>query len=458
MSISPFRISPSRGVAVEFSTEPVYSALVSLSFLNAPGQYPGEAWLAETAAALTPEQRRRNRLVFEGLGGALVGGRTADDFPSYVDGLAEDPLALRDRVLRPLVEPVDGEAPLDAARLLADREAFLAAVQRLAEGEPVDLELYGEVQALLSDPAALAALLVGHLRELWEEHLRPEWSRCRPGLELLACRLREREWPAASAGEVIRAVAGRDLPPDIAGQLEGVRRVVFVLSPHVGPWASRFGSDETIWVFIHARPGELPLRDVEASRESLLAALTALADETRLRILELVARKEELPAQEIIAGLGLSQSNISRHLKQLAAARFLSERRGAGAAKSYRLNRSRAKWTFRALDQLLAGQGLTSEPEDMRRGLPPELARFLDAEGRVTRWTKKRQDQMLLLGYLIEGIEPGREYSEAEVNAALNRRHTFGDPAILRRTMYNEGMLGRTADGSRYWRPARDGR
>ena len=52
----------------------------------------------------------------------------------------------------------------------------------------------------------------------------------------------------------------------------------------------------------------------------------ALADETRLRILNLVARRE-LCVCRIVKALGLSQSKVSRHLAHLRNAGLVNDRR-----------------------------------------------------------------------------------------------------------------------------------
>ncbi len=449
MAIAPFRIAPPKHVAVEVSLAPVLNALTSLSLLHVVAPLPGaDPWVAQTAARLTPEQHRRNRLVFEGLGEALLPERDWPDFAAYLADLAaQDPLALRDRMLARLARP-----PVEPAQLLADGEAFLTHLERLYGDDPPDRSLAAEVHRLLNDPPALQALVVSHLSELWNSALAEEWHRRLPLLTWLSQRLMRRTWPAATAAEAIRSFLGRDLPPAISAQLDGVQRVVFVLSPHVGPWASRLASDDTIWVFVRDHPEELPLRQAPVKRIELIGPLSALADETRLRILELLAQRGELSAQEIITHLDLSQSNISRHLKQLSATGFVAERRGEGANKHYHLSPARVDWTFRALVELLAGEGAPSPAEGVLPDQPEELRRFLDAEGRITRWTKKRRDQLLLLDYLVSQFALEREYSEAEVNAILNRWHTFADPAALRRALYDERLLDRTPDGARYWR------
>jgi len=76
------------------------------------------------------------------------------------------------------------------------------------------------------------------------------------------------------------------------------------------------------------------------SRSELLTHLGTLADDTRLRILELLAHEGELSAQQVIARLEISQSSSSRHLRQLVATGYVAERRQEGA-KVYSLNPGR---------------------------------------------------------------------------------------------------------------------
>ena len=58
----------------------------------------------------------------------------------------------------------------------------------------------------------------------------------------------------------------------------------------------------------------------------LLKIYKALADETRLRIVRLLAR-ESLKVNEIIGILGMGQRRLSRHLKILAEAELGTSRR-----------------------------------------------------------------------------------------------------------------------------------
>ena len=52
--------------------------------------------------------------------------------------------------------------------------------------------------------------------------------------------------------------------------------------------------------------------------------------------------------------------------------------------------------------------------------------------------------------YLVSRFEPGREYSEREVNELLLGWHTFGDWALLRRLLCDWRYMDRERDGTRY--------
>ena len=79
-----------------------------------------------------------------------------------------------------------------------------------------------------------------------------------------------------------------------------------------------------------------------------------------------------------------------------------------------------------------------------------EIRGFLDGEGRLTGAPAKRKKKLLTLLYLAERFEPGKAYTEKEINAILNGWHTFGDPATLRRELVDHHLLTRDAYGTEY--------
>ena len=69
-------------------------------------------------------------------------------------------------------------------------------------------------------------------------------------------------------------------------------------------------------------------------------------------------------------------------------------------------------------------------------------------------WPSRRhkgQFQQRALEYLVSKFEPDLYYTEREVNTLLLQHHTFGDPALLRRELFERGLVDRVKDGSAYW-------
>jgi ubiquinone/menaquinone biosynthesis C-methylase UbiE/DNA-binding transcriptional ArsR family regulator len=122
------------------------------------------------------------------------------------------------------------------------------------------------------------------------------------------------------------------------------------------------------------------------SLEPALAALNAAAEETRLRMLKLLA-ESELTVTEIVAILGQSQPRVSRHLKLLVEA-GLVERRREGAWAFFRLAppgaagelaRNIVAW-LDSSDSLLAGD--RSRLAEVRQARAENAARYFAAHAR----------------------------------------------------------------------------
>ena len=86
-----------------------------------------------------------------------------------------------------------------------------------------------------------------------------------------------------------------------------------------------------------------------------------------------------------------------------------------------------------------------------REDLPRLLRPFVDDRGRITQWPSRMKVQRMAAALLARGFEPGRVYTEAEVNVLLMDGHTFADWALLRRVLCDWHFLDRESDCSRYW-------
>lgn len=81
-----------------------------------------------------------------------------------------------------------------------------------------------------------------------------------------------------------------------------------------------------------------------------------------------------------------------------------------------------------------------------------KVLRHFDETGRMIRWPGKTNHQMLCLWVIWSRIPADQRFSERELNAFIIDAHTFGDHAILRRSLVDARMLARTPDGKLYRR------
>ncbi|GAA0472078.1 MULTISPECIES: DUF2087 domain-containing protein [Streptomyces] len=91
----------------------------------------------------------------------------------------------------------------------------------------------------------------------------------------------------------------------------------------------------------------------------------------------------------------------------------------------------------------------TTETDDTTGSARDVAALF--SHGRLTAIPRKTARRRQLLAHLAETLfEPGRDYTEREVNDALLTVHE--DCSALRRYLVTDGLLTRTRDGSSYRR------
>lgn len=354
-------LSKTADLTMRVSLEPAHHLLNSLLLLNKAEDLSGYGeWVTNTAVALTPRQLHTNQLVLLGLHYAVVPFRSWSSFAAYLDNLAaHNPQTLRDRVLDAYDSmPCRPDAPqIDREQMLSDPDIYLQYLSDRFPPDVIDEAIEREAYALMTDPPEMQRVIVTHLRQMWETVLQAEWARVQP--MLLACveAFAGMDLRGMSPLEAARAVAGQDLPDHWQEMLghpdDHLREIIFVPSAHIGPYLGMFKPDGTLWLLFGARaPEGTAVTSPDLSRSELLVRLNALADDTRLRILQAIHDEGELCSQDIITRLELSQSATSRHLKQLSATGYLSERRREGA-KCYSLDAERIEDVLNALRSYL---------------------------------------------------------------------------------------------------------
>ncbi|MDB5481396.1 MAG: ArsR family transcriptional regulator [Caulobacteraceae bacterium] len=177
--------------------------------------------------------------------------------------------------------------------------------------------------------------------------------------------------------------------------------------------------------------------------EALLAFFKALADESRLKIVGLLAQGER-SVQELATLLDLKEPTVSHHLAILKAQGLVSAR-AEGTTRWHRLDVDVLEGlSRRVLESPETGSG-AAEPETWDAKV---LRGFVDAEGRLTTIPASRRKRGVVLRWLMTAFEPGRRYPESEVNVIIQSKHW--DSATLRRELIGHRMLAR--EGGVYWR------
>jgi len=187
--------------------------------------------------------------------------------------------------------------------------------------------------------------------------------------------------------------------------------------------------------------------DTQEKTPELLDFFRALADENRLKIVGLLAQKPS-SVTDLAKALGLSVSTTSGHLSSLAYA-GLVKAQPDGHYFIYSLQmetiQNMAKHLLQEenLPRLSEGQGEDAFERKV-------LNTFLNREGRIKVFPAQEKKFLVLLRYVLKSFEPGRRYSEKEVNEILLGFNE--DTASIRRGFIEYKMMAREGGGGAYWR------
>jgi DNA-binding transcriptional ArsR family regulator len=186
----------------------------------------------------------------------------------------------------------------------------------------------------------------------------------------------------------------------------------------------------------------------EREFETLLKFFKAMANESRLRLLGLLASRER-SVEELAALLKLKEPTVSHHLTQLKGVELV-EMRAEGNTHLYSLNRE----GLQAVNKLmLAPEEMATLAEDVEFGAWEQkvLNSFFE-EGRLTNIPASRKKRQVILKWLVNQFEPDKKYREIEVNDILKRYHP--DCATLRREFIGSKLMAR--ENGIYWRLPED--
>jgi DNA-binding transcriptional ArsR family regulator len=340
-------------ITVRVVVDPARALINSLGLLNMIDTRSGLGdWIVQTAAAMSPELRRDNEIA-----GQLFDLIDLDDdpmeFPALIKRIEQQDMA---EAIKKLVQHIAEKENIDPDQILKTKDSYVELINSffVNKGEDCNREMIAAAYDYMIDPEAARTFLIQHLKMMWSKYLEAEWNRVRPVLYETAAVFDQLDLSDLTPLEAIQAVTGRDMTA--FWKDDETEELIFVPSTHTGPYMSQWGMDEKRRTFIiyGARvPEGVETTSTELSLRDLLVQFTALADDSRLRILSLLTHNRELSSQDFQQMLDLSQSAASRHLRQLVATGYLNERR-RDLNKVFSLNPQRVQETAAAMRILLS--------------------------------------------------------------------------------------------------------
>lgn len=169
------------------------------------------------------------------------------------------------------------------------------------------------------------------------------------------------------------------------------------------------------------------------------------ADITRMRMAALLS-EEALTVEEMAARLHIKASDIPRQLAILEQINLLFR-----DGERYRLNErafealTRAVWSEHRPAASLPSNDVDADDFDRK-----VVRNFMLPDGKLREIPNQGKKRLAVLRHILQAFEPGKRYTEKEVNETLKRY--YPDAASLRRYLYDDGLLKREQNGSAYWR------
>lgn len=153
-----------------------------------------------------------------------------------------------------------------------------------------------------------------------------------------------------------------------------------------------------------------------------------MGDKTRIRIISLL-KAGPLHGQAIAGKLGLRPPTISHHLAKLKEIDIVYQRRDKNTIYFY-LNKDKLRKM--ALEIIRIGDEGMVENFDITDEEKSNIIRnFIDDTGKLTALPAQRKKKLVLLEYMLRGLEHGKLYKEIEINEHI--KQYYQDFATIRR-------------------------
>jgi len=331
-----YRFSGDPAESIAFSYSPLLEAVLSLHVLSQPKHHPLQHPWVRRARTLPPELRREIaafRFAYDGFVPEFLMPSPASHYRGFEEDLRDlgqlDDSTLALGFLRPLY---DHRGERDE-RLFGDpgvRAHVLAGAATLG-GDP-------ELASLIFEsPRELAERFAGLLAAYWEAAFEEEWRALEPRLAETVHEAGRRiagdgvyDYLTGLSAQLLIDPSRREIRRDLPHEhtVEVGPRSELVLIPSVFVWPHVRVNCDPPWppAIVYPAPFALAGGKAKLPSEDVVHVLRALADDTRLRALKLIASGER-STQELAPLIGISEAGLSKHLRLLARAGLVRPRR-----------------------------------------------------------------------------------------------------------------------------------
>jgi len=192
--------------------------------------------------------------------------------------------------------------------------------------------------------------------------------------------------------------------------------------------------------------------------QTLLQFFKVLADESRLKIVGILAN-QECSVEELAALMQLKEPTVSHHLAKLKEVNLVTMRPD-GNSRLYQLDSEALE---KISKEIFTPQKIASliEHIDTEAWESKVLNHYLESDPnsleevqRLKEIPVSRKKRLVVLKWLANKFDPGVKYSEQMVNDILSRYHP--DYVTLQRELINYKFIQR--DGEIYWLNLQDGK
>ncbi len=187
----------------------------------------------------------------------------------------------------------------------------------------------------------------------------------------------------------------------------------------------------------------------------MLHLLKTFADETRLRMVGLMSERA-YTVSEMATLFDLTEPTVSHHVSKLHGAGLLRLRM-EGNQRFYSINEKRLEMFKGYMGEIDKLPILSEKPTSDTAWIEAldwsesdkKVLRDCTVNGRMPRLPSKEARWLVILRWLATKFEPGKNYTEKQVNAVLGEINA--DYATLRRNLVDYGYMRRERGGSTYW-------